>query len=403
MKNDKDMEIKIQNASLGGEKNISSCRNLAEYLEHEDDERKAEGKDVIPFMTPDGVPVSKEEVIDKIDRNHSHLGKEDYKFYSLIVAPSEDEIRAMGTTEQEQRRAGIKLAKAISDAYAENYHRDEIHTADDLVIFWKIHFSRGDNKELQFHLHGVVSRNSKASGGRAVKMSPMTKHKNTTDGPVKGGFDRKEFYNKGEQIFDKLFDYGRKVEETFDYKNVQKHGTPEEKVEQANKLAEEKMLSETASITEALRRRKQNKKSKADIEDLAKSLLSGKDIPDSSDEVNPVEMAIKDADLGIKLIRIFRETSSKDDLVLTLMMIGVSIVPVMGQLGGVEDLIVIHNGRKIKASDNVGPEDHLGMVHIWSHLNGQIPEYALRADKQKEEPRKVAQVEPPKKKIGRKL
>lgn len=403
MKNDKDMEIKIQNASLGGEKNISSCRNLAEYLEHEDDERKAEGKDVIPFMTPGGVPVSKEEVIDKIDRNHSHLGKEDYKFYSLIVAPSEDEIRAMGATEQEQRRAGIKLAKAISDAYAENYHRDEIHTADDLVIFWKIHFSRGDNKELQFHLHGVVSRNSKASGGRAVKMSPMTNHKNTTDGPVKGGFDRKEFYKKGEQIFDELFDYDRKVAETFDYKNTQKHGTTEEKVEQANKLAEEKMLEDTASITEALRRRKQNNKSRADIEALAESLLRGKDIPDALEEINPVEKAINDADLGIKLIRIFRETPSLDNLTLSLMMIGVSIVPVMGQLGGVEDLIVISNGRKINASDIVEAQDHNGMVHVWSQLNGQTPELVLRAQLQKEQSRKAAQVEPPKKKIGRNI
>ena len=163
------------------------------------------------------------------------------------------------------------------------------------------------------------------------------------------------------------------------------------------------MLEDTASITEALRRRKQNNKSRADIEALAESLLRGKDIPDALEIINPVEKAINDADLGIKLIRIFRETPSLDNLTLSLMMIGVSIVPVMGQLGGVEDLIVISNGRKINASDIVEAQDHNGMVHVWSQLNGQTPELVLRAQLQKEQSRKAAQVEPPKKKIGRNI
>lgn len=103
------MNIKIQNASPkeGGGDNKGSCAALATYLEHEDQERLEEGKDIMPFLTPDGIEVTKGEVIDKIDRNHKHLGKDDYKFYSIIVSPSPEEIKAMGETEAEQYESGV--------------------------------------------------------------------------------------------------------------------------------------------------------------------------------------------------------------------------------------------------------------------------------------------------------
>lgn len=45
---------------------------------------------------------------------------------------------------------------------------------------------------------------------------------------VKGGFDRKEWFQGCEQGFDKLFSYSREMKESFAYRNAIKNGTPEE-------------------------------------------------------------------------------------------------------------------------------------------------------------------------------
>ncbi|KAA6306103.1 hypothetical protein EZS27_042241, partial [termite gut metagenome] len=62
------------------------------------------------------------------------------------------------------------------------------------------------------------------------KLSPVTNHRNTTKGAIKGGFDRKTLFQQTESGFDKLFGYGRDIRETFEYCNTMKNGSIAEKL-----------------------------------------------------------------------------------------------------------------------------------------------------------------------------
>lgn len=379
----KDMNIKIQNASPkeGGGDNKGSCAALATYLEHEDQERLEEGKDIMPFLTPDGIEVTKGEVIDKIDRNHKHLGKDDYKFYSIIVSPSPEEIKAMGETEAEQYESGLKLMREISDNYAQSFNREEIKTASDLILFWKFHFTRGDNGDLQFHLHGIVSRNSVNMGGRNLKLSPMTTHRATDKGPVKGGFDRKAFFRKSEKLFDKLFDYDRKVAETFDYNNAMAHGTPEEKAEQAALLASESSQEMFSKIATGLARRRDNIKSENDALEVAE-LLAQDNVSLPKPEIGPdiLEDAFDIANLRNVIIDVFNVSKSRQALERNLMAEGATMFTKTSP-DGVEDFVFIKGGKEICAKDIFEEAQSRVLLHVWEKLTGEKPAFKVRAAK----------------------
>lgn len=236
----KDMHIKFQKGSPNGiSDNKGSCRDLAEYLNHEDKERKEKGLAPIPFVTPEGEEVPTEDVIRDIDENGEGLGKADTKFVHMVVAPSQEEIEAMGEDDKEVYRNALYYLKVLSDAYARQFNRDEIKDSSDIKIYWKAHFTRGDNDVLQFHLHAIISRMSNEIDGKKRKISPFTNHREQTAGPIKGGFNRRAFAELGEKIFDQLFDYERKVAKTFEYQNALVHGTVEDKAAQAERLAQE--------------------------------------------------------------------------------------------------------------------------------------------------------------------
>lgn len=72
------------------------------------------------------------------------------------------------------------------------------------------------------HCHLIVSR--KDQSGKK-KLSPLTNHKNTKNGVIKGGFDRVNLFQQAEQGFDKLFGCNRKQIESFDYHNTMKNSS----------------------------------------------------------------------------------------------------------------------------------------------------------------------------------
>lgn len=85
----------------------------------------------------------------------------------------------------------------------------------------KIHFDRSrSNNEQNMHCHLVVSRKDQTN---KKKLSPLTNHKNTKIGIIKGGFDRVNLFQQAELGFDKLFGYDRQQTESFDYQNVMKN------------------------------------------------------------------------------------------------------------------------------------------------------------------------------------
>lgn len=406
---DKDMNIKMQNAALNGERNNGSSRKLADYIDHEDADRIAAGKKPISFATADGLKVSTEEVINKIDRNKSHLSIKDDKFIHMVVSPSKTEIDAMGATERELYRSAQKLIQRILDSYAENFNRAGIEDHSDLVAYWKPHFTRDKDGDHQFHIHVIVSRKSKPdSDGKSVKLSPMTNHKNTKDGPVKGGFDRNAFYKKGERIFDQLFNYERSVAETFDYNNAMAHGTPEEKAAQAERLAEEQGDNIENAIKAGIARRKKNLKDKAEVEEIAMALSqTPMNVPPSGKD--PVVDAFDQANLSVTIMHIFEVSSSNDALDQNLLAAGMTMSVVTGKNGGVTEIVFIHKGRKLTASDIMGSPDYHRLLARWEAISGQAPETKiiarLESDKAEKESKKlskqVSQVNPPKKKIGR--
>jgi len=72
------------------------------------------------------------------------------------------------------------------------------------------------------HCHLIVSRKDQSN---KKKLSPLTNHKNTKKGSIKGGFDRTNLFRQAEQGFDKLFNYNRPITESFEYYNTMKNGT----------------------------------------------------------------------------------------------------------------------------------------------------------------------------------
>lgn len=144
----------------------------------------------------------------------------------------------MGNTKQEQAEAMKRYIREVFiPEYAKNFNKGLSEA--DIKFYGKIHFdrSRSDN-ELNMHCHLIVSRKDQAN---KKKLSPLTNHKNTTNGVIKGGFDRVNLFQQAEQEFDKLFSYNRQLSESFEYANTMKNGSMDDKLKmQEQELKEPK-------------------------------------------------------------------------------------------------------------------------------------------------------------------
>ena len=128
----------------------------------------------------------------------------------------------MGNTEQQQAEAMKRYIREVFiPEYANNFNKEL--PASDIKFYGKIHFNRNrSNNELNMHCHLIVSRKDQAN---KKKLSPLTNHKNTKNGVIKGGFDRVNLFQQAERGFDKLFDYNRQLAKTFEYCNTMKNGS----------------------------------------------------------------------------------------------------------------------------------------------------------------------------------
>lgn len=214
------MHIDFAPPSNGTYNNSGSCRQLANYLEHEDLERMEKGIYTESFFNQTKDNIYKSKVIKDIDSNIGQLLKTDAKFYAIHVSPSEKELRAMGNSEQEQAEAMKHYIREVFiPEYAKNFNKGL--SKADIKFYGKIHFSRDrSNNELNMHCHLIVSRKDQSN---KKKLSPLTNHKNTKKGTINGGFDRKNLFLQVEQGFDKLFFYNRIQTESFDYYNRMKN------------------------------------------------------------------------------------------------------------------------------------------------------------------------------------
>ncbi|MBS7120320.1 MAG: clindamycin resistance transfer factor BtgB [Dysgonomonas sp.] len=216
------MNIDFPPPSKGTYNNAGSSRRLVSYMEHEDLERMEQGIYTEVFFNFTDNDIYKSQVIKDIDGNIGQLLKTDAKFYAIHVSPSEKELRAMGNTEQEQAEAMKQyIREVVIPEYAKNFNKGL--SAEDIKFYGKIHFDRDrSNNELNMHCHLIVSRKDQSN---KKKLSPLTNHKNTTKGGIKGGFDRTNLFKQAEQGFDKLFNYNRPLTESFEYYNTMKNGS----------------------------------------------------------------------------------------------------------------------------------------------------------------------------------
>ena len=216
------MHIDFTPPTNGTYNNSGSSRRLANYLEHEDLERMKRGIFTEGFFNLIDDNIYKSKVIKDIDANIGQLLKTDAKFYAIHVSPSKKEIQAMGNTEQEQAEAMKRYIREVFiPEYAKNFNKEL--SATEIKFYGKIHFDRSRlNNELNIHCHLIVSRKDQVN---KKKLSPLTNHKNTKNGIIKGGFDRVNLFLQLEQGFDKLFNYNRQPKESFTYRNTMTNGS----------------------------------------------------------------------------------------------------------------------------------------------------------------------------------
>ena len=223
------MHIDFAPPSNGTYNNAGSSRQLANYMEHEDLERMEKGIYTEGFFNLTDDNIYKSKVIKEIDSNIGQLLKTDAKFYAIHVSPSENELRAMGNTEQEKAEAMKRYIREVFiPEYAKNFNKEL--SASDIKFYGKIHFERSrSNNELNMHCHLIISRKDQAN---KKKLSPLTNHKNTKNGIIKGGFNRVNLFQKIERGFDYMFCYDRQQFESFDYHNTMKNGSISELLKQ---------------------------------------------------------------------------------------------------------------------------------------------------------------------------
>lgn len=216
------MNIDFPPSSKGTYNNAGSSRRLCNYLEHEDMIRMEQGIYTEGFFNQTEDNLYKSQVVKDIDNNKAQLLKTDAKFYAIHVSPSEQELKAMGNTEQEQAEAMKRyIREVIIPEYAKNFNKGL--SAEDIKFYGKIHFDRNrSSNPNNMHCHLIVSRKDQSN---KIKLSPLTNHKNTKKGTVKGGFDRTNLFRQAEQGFDQLFNYNRQLTETFEYCNTMKNGS----------------------------------------------------------------------------------------------------------------------------------------------------------------------------------
>ena len=236
------MVAKIPASGKGLSQRAGSCGGLVEYLEKE-----VQGQ----WFSLDREDVPAAEVVATLDQNKRNLNRDADKYYQVVLAPSQAELRHIDS-DPEQLRA---YTRAAMEQYAANFGKGI--EGRDLVYFAKVEHERTSNHQDrtvqlgdvakgqakpgdQTHIHVIVSRTEnlaryaerKKSGEVARKnpyhLSPLTNHKNTARGVVMGGFERRQYSERVEQAFDQAFSYERPLVETFHYAHTMQHGSPED-------------------------------------------------------------------------------------------------------------------------------------------------------------------------------
>lgn len=291
------MNIDFPPPSKGTYNNAGNSRKLCNYLEHEDMERMEQGIYTEGFFNLTDDNIYKSQVVKDIDSNIGQLLKTDAKFYAIHVSPSEKELKAMGNTEQEQAEAMKRyIREVVIPEYAKNFNKGL--SAEDIKFYGKIHFSRSrSDNELNMHCHLIVSRKDQSN---KKKLSPLTNHRNTKKGAIKGGFDRKNLFRQAEQGFDRLFGYDRQLTESFEYYNTMKNGNISEQLKmQEEAIRQESMPTSICADKQAEMSEKQSSK-QSDLGLSSRLSVLSPEPSNTSNEQMPVKKKKKKPKRGFR-------------------------------------------------------------------------------------------------------
>lgn len=233
------MYINVENSGKGSNK--GSCSALVNYLDKENEMRPITEREL--FFSHGESMVNSYRVQQHLDTNRKGVGKTDGKFFMITINPSGKEQQYLKGDKKKLK----DYTREVMGAYARNFGKEL--TGDQLVYYAKLEENRyykgTDPKVLEgsirmnevkpgdnMHVHVIVSRKDASN---KIKLSPMTHHRNTTKGRVHGGFDRVNFKQRSEEIFDQMFSYERPYEDSFNYSNTIKNGTREQRQEAIEK------------------------------------------------------------------------------------------------------------------------------------------------------------------------
>ncbi len=262
-----------------GENFSGSVRDFVNYLEKENEEKTLEQKEY--FFDQNQDQISSQEVITQIDNNTAKLNKKTPKFYSIVVSPSQAELKTINNNPEKLRQYVRELMKD----YAGSFYRNKTVNVDDIKYYAKIErertfkgtdreirenqpyatkilnfkkelrnieqgkasgqiktikkeierlekeaphkidgkrIVRGMKKEgMQNHVHIIVSHKDVTN---TFKLSPLSQHKaaeTVLNGKtIKQGFNRDKFYEAAEKTFDRTFKYKRNFIESYKARNI---------------------------------------------------------------------------------------------------------------------------------------------------------------------------------------
>ena len=276
--------IKIQNKLSGDNKN--SSKNSISYLEKEQKFRDKSLRKEEYFFNQKGVDFSAEEAVKKLDSNRRGLGKNDAKYYSLIISPSKKELRNLSDIDLKN------YANNVMSLYANQFNRNV--NSDELVWFGKLEHKRrykgyfnGNSDKLppgkksgdfkpgdQRHLHILVRRKTEKN----MKLSPLTKARsqksNLTNTRI--GFDRVDFFQKCDELMiQKLKNINPAIEinndDIFALRYIKSKGYNSRSIENAKKIGIHKHFIDYAiSIYQELANKKRVKTQNKPILDTQK-------------------------------------------------------------------------------------------------------------------------------------
>lgn len=249
------MYINITDSEKGNNKGSSG--QLVHYLDKEN--RMFLEQPIGTWFNGTSDDIDSYRVRTSLDSNVAKLGRDDAKFFLINISPSQKEIAHMQKMHKGDLEEAFKqYATKVMDGYAENFNRPNIKSYEDLMWFGKLEHHRyysykdrevksGEMKagEVkpgdQMHIQIIVSRKDITN---SIKLSPMntSRGRNAKHSKKLGQFDRSAFKQSGERLFDKEFDFDRRLSDTFHHANILKNGNLAQRRELYTDVKQDKLI-----------------------------------------------------------------------------------------------------------------------------------------------------------------